>query len=211
MSTPAVNLGSHPALIVVDMQNGFCVAQGFMDKIGLGYEPSGAVIQPIARLLDSARAAGIPVFFTRYSLNADYSDAGLLLEVFPQILGTGGMVRETWDADVVDALTPLPGEVVLDKTRYSAFYDTDLEERLRALGVDTVIVCGVTTNICVESTVRDAFFRDIRVVVPSDATAAVTPALHEGALEDFRYGFGQVATVEEIGAALAALPAATAR
>jgi ureidoacrylate peracid hydrolase len=203
-----VNLGKSPALIVIDMQNGFCVANGFMDQIGLGYEASASVIEPIGRLVEASRAAGIPIVFTRYSLNEDYSDGGLLMEVFPQIKGTGGMVRHTWDADVVAALEPLPGEIVLDKTRYSAFYDTDLEERLRTLGVDTVIVCGVTTNICVESTVRDAFFRDIRTVVPSDGTAAVTPALHEGALEDFRYGFGQVGTVDEIAAALAALPAA---
>jgi ureidoacrylate peracid hydrolase len=203
-----VNLGKSPALIVIDMQNGFCVAEGFMNQIGLGYEASASVIEPIGRLLEAARAATIPIVFTRYCLNADYSDAGLLLEVFPQIEGTGGMVRATWDADVVAALAPRPGEIVLDKTRYSAFCETDLEEQLRALGVDTVIVCGVTTNICVESTVRDAFMRDIRCVVPSDATAAVTPALHEGALEDFRYGFGQVVTVDEIAGALAALPSA---
>ena len=205
MSDTAVNLGSKPALIVIDMQNGFCVANGFMDQIGLGYEASASVIEPIADLVGAARTAGIPIVFTRYVLNDDYSDAGLLLEVFPQILGTGGMVRNTWDGDVIDALKPQPGDIVLDKTRYSAFYETDLEQQLRALGVDTVIVCGVTTNICVESTVRDAFFRDIRCVVPSDGTAAVTPALHEGALEDFRYGFGQVATVGEIKQALAAL------
>ena len=210
MSATTVNLGKKPALIVIDMQNGFCVAQGFMDQIGLGYEASASVIEPIAELVGQARAAGIPIVFTRYVLNDDYSDAGLLLEVFPQILGTGGMVRNTWDGDVIDALAPRPGEIVIDKTRYSAFFGTDLEQQLAALGVDTVIVCGVTTNICVESTVRDAFFRDIRCVIPADGTAAVTPALHEGALEDFRYGFGQVGTVDEIVGALAALPA-TAR
>ena len=188
MSATTVNLGKKPALIVIDMQNGFCVAQGFMDQIGLGYEASASVIEPIADLLGQARAAGIPIVFTRYVLNDDYSD--------------GGMVRNTWDGDVIDALAPLPGEIVIDKTRYSAFFGTDLEQQLAALGVDTVIVCGVTTNICVESTVRDAFFRDIRTVVPSDATAAVTPALHEGALEDFRYGFGQVVTIAEIAVAL---------
>jgi ureidoacrylate peracid hydrolase len=68
----------------------------------------------------------------------------------------------------------------------------------------------VTTNICVESTVRDAFFRDIHVIVPSDGTAAVTPELHEGALRDFEYGFGQVATVAELEEALASLPQAVA-
>lgn len=206
-----MNLGTNPALVVIDMQNGFCGAKGFMNQIGLGYEPSAAAIEPIQRLLASAREARIPIFFTRYSLNDDFSDAGLLLEVFPAIQEAEGMVRGTWDADITDALTPQPGEVVIDKTRYSAFYDTDLEEQLRELGVDTLIVCGVTTNICVESTVRDAFFRDIRVVVPSDGTAAVTPELHEGALADFEYGFGTVTTVGELEQALAALPQAVPR
>ena len=206
-----MDIGKNPALIVIDMQNGFCVAGGFMDQIGLPYQGSARVAEPIGRLLEASRAAGIPVLFTRYSLKPDYSDAGLLLDLFPQIVGTGGLVRDSWDAAVIEALAPLPGETVIDKTRYSAFYDTDLEERLRALGTDTVIVCGVTTNICVESTVRDAFFRNIRTVVPSDGTAAVTDAMHEGALEGFRYGFGQVATVDEIAAALAELPVAAAR
>lgn len=197
------------ALVVIDMQNGFCSEDGFMNKIGLDWTSSAAAAAPIRRLLDGAREAGLPVFFTRYSLNEDYSDAGLLLEVFPQIRGTGGMVRGSWDAEVIDELAPRSDEVVIDKTRYSAFYETDLEERLRALGVEAVVVCGVTTNVCVESTVRDAFFRDFRIIVPSDATAAVTPELHEAALEDFRYSFGQVVEVDEILQALASARAGT--
>jgi len=201
-----VRLGQKPALIVIDMQNGFCDPDGFMNKIGLDYTTSAGAIEPISRLLTAARRASVPIFFTRYSLNADYSDAGLLLELFPAIKDAGGMIRGTWDADIVEALAPRDGEHVIDKTRYSAFYGTDLERQLGELGVDSLIVCGVTTNICVESTVRDAFFRDIRVIVPSDGTAAVTPELHEGALRDFEYGFGQVATVAELEAALASLP-----
>ena len=197
-----MDLGEKPALIVIDMQNGFCNAKGFMAQIGLAYEPSAEVIGPISRLLGAARRHGIPVYFTRYSLNADYSDGGLLMEVFPAIKGTGGLVRDSWDAAIVDELEPVEGEVVLDKTRYSAFFGTDLEERLRAEGVDSLIVCGVTTNICVESTVRDAFFRDIRPIVPEDGTAAVAPELHESSLEDFRYGFGQVVSIAEIEEAL---------
>lgn len=207
----AVDLGNRPAVIVIDMQNGFCDPEGFMNKIGLGYEASAVAIEPISRLLQAARAAQIPVLFTRYSLNEDYSDAGLLLDIFPAIKDAGGMIRDSWDADVTDALKPLPGETVIDKTRYTAFYGTDLEDRLRELGVDTLIVCGVTTNVCVESTVRDAFFRDIRVIVPADGTAAVTPELHEGALRDFEYGFGTVTTVAELEQALAALPQSVAR
>ncbi len=192
-----------PGLIVIDMQNGFCSEGGFMGKIGLDWSTSAEAIGPVGRLLEAAREAGAPVYFTRYSLNEDYSDAGLLLEVWPAIEGTGGLVRGSWDAEVVDALAPAENETVIDKTRYSAFYDTDLHQRLRDDGVETLIVCGVTTNVCVESTVRDAFFRDIRVVVPSDGTAAVTPELHEAALDGFRYGFGTVDSVDAVAAALA--------
>ena len=105
-----VDLGRNPALIVIDMQNGFVDPEGFMNKIGLDYTSSAAAIEPVSRLLEAAREAGIPVFFTRYSLNEDYSDAGLLLEVFPQIKGTGGMVRGSWDAEVCDALAPFSVE-----------------------------------------------------------------------------------------------------
>lgn len=202
-----MQLSPNTALIVVDMQNGFCEDAGFMARIDFDISTSRAAIGPVRRLVDAAHAAGVPVFFTRYTLNPDYSDGGLLLEVLPQVEGTGGMVRDTWDAEVVAELAPGPQDRVIDKTRYSAFYGTDLEEQLRALGIDTVVVCGVTTNVCVESTVRDAFFRDIRVVVPSDATAAVTPELHEGALRNFTYCFGPVVTTAEVVEALQALPA----
>lgn len=100
-----VDLGSRPALIVIDMQNGFCHPDGFMNKIDLDYTASEAAVEPISRLLAASRAARIPIFFTRYSLNEDYSDAGLLLEVFPAIKEARGMIRQTWDADVVDELT----------------------------------------------------------------------------------------------------------
>lgn len=203
-----MKLTDKTALIVVDMQNGFCHEDGFMNKIGLDWTTSRDAIGPVKRLIDAAHSSGMPVFYTRYTLNEDYSDAGLMREVFPQIMDARGMIRDTWDADIVDDLAPAASDRIIDKTRYSAFYDTDLEEQLRALGIDTVIVCGVTTNVCVESTVRDAFFRDIRIVVPSDGTAAVSPELHEGALRDFEYSFGPVVTVDELEKAMAAQPSA---
>jgi ureidoacrylate peracid hydrolase len=206
-----MQISSNTALIIVDMQNGFCHEDGFMNKIGLDWTTSRDAIGPVNRLATAMRAKGRPVFYTRYTLNADYSDSGLLPEIYPQIVEVKGMVRDTWDAEIVDELAPEPGDRVVDKTRYSAFYGTDLEEQLRGLGVDTVIVCGVTTNVCVESTVRDAFFRDIRVVVPEDATAAVSPELHEGSLNDFRYAFGPVVTVAELEQAIGALSEVVAR
>lgn len=198
-------LSPHCALIVVDMQNGFCHDDGFMHTVGLDHTTSMAAIGPVSRLVSAARAAEVPIFFIVYELNADYSDAGLLVERRPAIVAARGMVRGTWDAQIVDELTPLPGDRVISKTRHSAFYRTDLEEQLAALGIDTVIVCGVTTNVCVTSTVRDAYFRDVRVTVPSDATAAVTPAFHDGALADVEYSYGTVTSVAELEAELAQL------
>lgn len=198
-----MNLNGHPALVVVDMQNGFCKAGGFMDKVGLDYRPSQAVIGPVSRLLSTFREAGLPVIFTRYWLNADYSDAGLLSELLPAAKEHGGMVRETWDGDLVDELAPQPGDEVLDKTRHSAFYETDFDARLKRLGIDTLVICGVTTNVCVEATARDGFARDYRIVLVSDASAAVTPEMHTGTLRTIEYCMGDVATVEQVRAALA--------
>ncbi len=206
-----MELRAKTALIIIDMQNGFCHEDGFMNKIGLDWTTSRDAIGPVKQLAAAARAADLPVFYTRYTLNPDYSDAGLITEIFPEIIEAKGMVRDTWDAEIVDDLAPQPGDRVVDKTRYSAFYDTDLEQQLRDLKTEALIVCGVTTNVCVESTVRDAFFRDIRVIVPSDATAAVTPELHEGALEDFRYSFGPVVTVAELEEAMQAMTTSVAR
>jgi ureidoacrylate peracid hydrolase len=201
-----MQLASHPALVVVDMQNGFVSEGGFMQKIGLDTSSAVAAVPQIKRLLDAARAAGIPVVFSRYSLNADYSDAGLMLELYPSIEGTGGMVRDTWDAAIVDELTPAEGEIVVDKTRYSAFFGTNLKEQLDELGVDQLIITGVTTNVCVEGTGRDAFAHDFKVIMVSDATGAATVELHEGTLASVAYGMGTVATVAEVEQALAELP-----
>jgi ureidoacrylate peracid hydrolase len=199
-----IELSPTTALLVVDMQNGYCHADGFMAKIGLDFRPSRDAVAPVTRLVAAVRAAGLPVFLIAYELSADYSDAGLLAKRRPQIKEAGGMIRGSWDAAIVDALAPAPGDRVLTKTRHSAFYGTDLEDQLAALSVDTVIVCGVTTNVCVESTVRDAYFRDIEVLVPSDATAAVTPEMHTSALRNFQYSYARVTTVAELEQALAA-------
>lgn len=198
----------HPALVVVDMQNGFCRSEGFMAKLGLDHTPSAAVIEPVTRLVALARDAGLPVVFTRYWLKPDYSDAGLLLEQLPAVRDHGGMVRETWDGDLIDELHPQPGDELLDKTRHSAFYDTDFDDRLRRLGVDTLIICGVTTNVCVEATARDGFHRDYRIVLVSDACAAVTPEMHQGTLTTIEYCIGEVTTVDALAATLAGRAAA---
>lgn len=197
-----VGIGKNPALIVVDMQNGFCDPQGHRSRIGLGHESDAAVVKPIRRLLEAARHARVPVFFTKFALKADYSDAGLLLEKWPELREAEALVSGTWGVEIVPELQPLEGENVIEKTRHSAFFGTDLETCLRAAEVDTLIVCGVTTNICVESTVRDAFCRDFRVIVPADGTSAPTREMHERGLLNVSFAFGAVTSVSDLVEAL---------
>jgi ureidoacrylate peracid hydrolase len=191
-------IGNKPALIIVDMQNGFCHVDGSMQKSGLDHTACAAIIGNISHLVNAWRAADLPVVWTRYCLHADYSNAGRLFDLFPGMKSAAAIVNGTWDAALVTELQPQPDEIVVDKTRYSAFHSTDLADRLRDVGTDTIVVCGVTTNICVEGTARDGFALDFHIVVVEDGTASVTPALHEGALRNITYGFGEVKSVSEL-------------
>jgi len=107
-----------------------------------------------------------------------------------------------WDAEIIEDLAPGPDDFVIDKSRYSAFYGTRLEPVLNGLGVRSLVLCGVTTNICVETTARDASQRDYRVFVVSDATGELTRERHENALAILDYGFGWVVSVRDVVATL---------
>jgi nicotinamidase-related amidase len=135
-------------------------------------------------------------------LRPDYKDAGLLGEVYPALKESGAMVVGTRDWEIADELKPTPEDVILDKQRYSSFYNTNLEVLLRGLGVTLLVVTGVTTNICVESTIRDAFFRDFKVTVIEDCVGAVDELMQQGPLHSVRYGFGDVMMSDEFIAAI---------
>ena len=202
---PALERGK-VALIVVDMQNGFIFDEGVLPKMGLDNAHLKPTVEPVRSLVEACHREGVPVIFTRYVLRRDYTDAGCFAELFPSAKEVGALASGTWDVEVLDELGARADDFIVDKTRYSAFYNTDMEVILRGLGVSTVIVCGVTTEICVESTIRDAFFRDYRIVVPSDAVAAIDPVRHEGALRTIAYGFGAVTTTGELLEILAGAP-----
>jgi nicotinamidase-related amidase len=180
------------ALIVVDMQNGFCDKRGFMCQLGLDIDQCIAAVKPLRKVLQRCRELEIPVIFTRYWLRPDYKDAGLFEDLFPGSHQIQAMVAGTWDADIFDELAPIEGEYIIDKQRYSAFYETNLDLILRDLGTTMTVITGVTTNICVESTVRDALFRNYKPVILEDCTGAVDELMAKGALHTFRYGMGDV-------------------
>ncbi|KAF2096145.1 Isochorismatase hydrolase [Rhizodiscina lignyota] len=198
-----VELQSKPALIVVDMQNGFCSPEGSFAKLGFPVAAQTAIVPAIQKLLTACRARGIPVFYSREGWNEDYSDSGILLasQFFAPIKELKGFIRDTWDYDIIDDLKPAASDIILHKPRPSCFLMTDFAEQLEQRGINQLIVTGVGTNVCVECTVRDAWQLGFYTVTVSDATAAVSQEEHDGTLRNLKY-FGGTATVAEVIEAL---------
>jgi ureidoacrylate peracid hydrolase len=174
------------AVIVVDMQNDFASPGGMFDRAGIDVGGIQKIVDPIATVLDAARAARMLVVYLKMGFQPDLTDSGaphsptwlkhVPFGVGAAVLAPDGtpsriLVRDTWNTDIVDELTPHDDDIVLYKNRYSGFYNTGLDELLRDRGIDTLIVVGATTSVCVESTVRDATFRDYRCLVVEDCVA----------------------------------------
>jgi nicotinamidase-related amidase len=195
------------AFLAVDFQNDFCKPDGFFAGAGHDVAPCEAAAARTRALLAQVRAAGIPVVFTRsvgekpeyrlpplrYRRPRDSADfqAG--------VGGTKVFAPGSWGAQVVDELAVEPGDVVLEKRRFDAFLGTDLEELLRDRGVDTVVLTGVTTNCCVDSTARSAFVRGFATLVLSDCVAAFgnERELHDSSLRNLELFCAVVATSDE--------------
>lgn len=195
---------SKSALVVVDMQNGFCFKGGSCDRIGLPVERLEPAIEPCRKLIEAARRAKVPVIYTRYVYRADFRDGGVLVdELMPALREHKALVVGSHDAAIVPQLTPQPGDYVLDKNRPSSFYGTPLESWLNGLGVEDLVVCGVTTNCCVETTVRDASQRDYRTFVVEDAVAEFDEERHRVALRSMAMLFAFTSTVDQVSTAWA--------
>jgi len=187
------------ALLVVDMQNGFCHPEGSFARTGMGLEGADAAVRHAAVAVAQARRAAVPVVFTRHLYRPGRADEGrALTRNSPALAGVGGLAAGSWDADVVAELGCGPDDLVVDKVRFDAFQWTSLEPLLRGLGVDELVVCGVVTNICVETTVRSAFMRDFAVTLLADCCAAKTRRLHELSIEVLTsYQLAEIASITE--------------
>lgn len=195
-----LQLDSAPALIVVEMQNGFCHKQGSFAKMGMPTDPT-AIVPKINELRSAFRGANLPIFFLRTAYNADYSnrrsrDRGNSVERLQ------GLIRGAWDADILDELKPQPEpeEFTVDKTRNSGFFRTALEDLLKGRGVNHVILTGVGTDVCVESTARDAYQLDFAVTTVSDASGTCNESDHLAALHALRMFGGTASTAEVLEA-----------
>jgi ureidoacrylate peracid hydrolase len=196
------------ALLIIDMQNGFLDEKGSLARIGFPHEALQPAVQGCAQLVEAAREAGVPVIWTRYVYAPGLLDGGLLPnELVPAMKEVDSLVDGTWDAEIVPALVPREDEIIIDKSRPSSFYGTRLEPFLTSLGVRSLVLAGVTTNICVETTARDAGQRDYRTYVVRDATAEYDQARHEHALTTIGFTFGWVTTVSDVVKAWSEQPA----
>ncbi len=187
------------ALLVVDLQNAFCRPEGSFAQRGLVIAEVERVVVQCRRLVGHAARAGWLVVPTQLVYAADYHDAGLLVERHPALRTLGAYREGSFDAALVAGLGSLPGDAfVVRKTRYDPFQGTGLEAELRARGVRDVVVCGVTTNVCVESTVRSAHDLDFPVRLVEDAVASYDPALHRASLETLGRHFAARTTVDAL-------------
>jgi len=187
------------ALIVVDMQNGFIAPNGSCARIGLPVGRLTSAVEPCVRAVTAARAGGVPIVWTRYTYKADFSDGGFMVkEKLPGLATERALVGGTWDHAILDALAPRPNEFILDKNRPSSFHETSLQEHLQHLRISELVVCGVTTNCCVETTVRDASQRDYRTFVLHDAVAEYDENRHRESLNCMNMLFAHLINVEQL-------------
>ena len=213
---------SRTAVIVVDMQNDFGAEGGMFARAGIDISAIRGVVGPVRRVLTAARRSGIQVVYLKMAFRPDLSDAGppdtptwhkhLRFGVGDRVTAPDGsesrvLVRDTWNTDIVDELAPEKGDIVLYKHRYSGFYETDLDSELRRLGIESLIFTGCTTSVCVESTLRDAMFRDYHCLLLEDCTAEPvgneSPRTnHDASLLLVQTIFGRTARSDDLVAAL---------
>jgi ureidoacrylate peracid hydrolase len=176
------------ALLVVDMQ------QFFLNPASPTFTCGGLAILPtVKRLLDAFRKAGRPVIYTRHVHNPDRSDAGIM-----EWWWKGMCLEGSPESQVHPDIFPLPNEKVIAKHRYSAFYNTDLETVLRVLKIEDLVIAGIMTNMCCESTARDAYYRDYRVFFPADGTGSINEEMHVASLLNLSFGFAFVTAADPI-------------
>jgi len=179
------------ALLVIDMQRDFLDPRGYAARAGLDIARLRSTVAPVQALLTAARGSGMRVLFTREGHRPDVSDCPATKRARSRAagaeIGSAGplgrlLVRGEYGHDLIDECQPAAGDVVIDKPGYSAFHQTDLDQILRANGMTTLIVCGVTTEVCVHTTVRAATDLGYHCITVADACAASEAHLQQPAL-----------------------------
>jgi ureidoacrylate peracid hydrolase len=195
----------YAALIVVDVQNDFVSPEGSASKRGEDVGAAMAMIPNLTGLIDQARKVGLTIIYIR-TTHSDWTDTASWVYRTSQKSGLSTCREDSWGAEFYDGIAPLPTERVVIKHRYSAFINTDLNTVLKARGIQSVLVCGVATNVCVETTARDGYMYDYYVTMIDDCSAAYDAKLHMSTLENIRRHFGLVASSNQIIETWSGLP-----
>jgi ureidoacrylate peracid hydrolase len=190
---------SHTAVLVVDMQRAFMDNNDSFGRIGADVTPLRAAIPGTIQLVDLARSSDVPVIFTRYVYSAGMVDFGPVRKPMDgKRIAANSLGYGTDEIEIIKELNVRPNEVIIDKSRPSSFYGTRLEPVLTGMGIRNLVICGVTTNICVESTARDAGQRDYGTYVVRDAVAEFTPERNHYALFAIDWSFGHVVDIADV-------------
>jgi nicotinamidase-related amidase len=203
---------SRTALVVIDMQRDFLEPGGFGELLGNDVSLLRSAIGPTRRVLEAARSAGLTVIHTREGHRPDLADCppNKLTRNGATFIGTDGpmgrvLVRGEVGHDIVAELSPQPGEPVIDKPGKGSFHATDLDAILRSRGIETLLVCGVTTEVCVHTTVREANDRGYSCIVLEDCVASYFPEFQRVGIAMFEAQGAIFAWVSDSAAALDAL------
>ena len=207
------------AIVVIDMQNAYASRGGYLDLAGFDIGGAEQVISQSAKVLETARAAGMPVIYFQNGWDPDYVEAGgpgspnwhksnalKTMRAHPELQGSL-LARGSWDYELVDGLAPKPGDIRLHKTRYSGFFNSQLDSVLRSRGIRNIVFVGIATNVCVESTLRDGFFLEYFGIMLEDATHQAGPEfLQKAAVYNVETFFGWVSTVADFCGAFGQIP-----
>jgi len=204
------------AVVVVDMQNAYASPNGYLDLAGFDISGAKAAITAIQDVVSVARGAGVPVIFFQNGWDADYVEAGgpgspnwhksnalKTMRKRPELQGKL-LAKGGWDYALVDDLQPKPGDIVVPKTRYSGFFNSQFDSILRARGIRNLVFCGIATNVCVESTLRDGFHLEYFGVMLEDATHQAGPEyIQKASVFNIETFFGWVSSASDFRRAFA--------
>jgi ureidoacrylate peracid hydrolase len=197
------------ALVVVDMQNSYATPGGYVDTAGFDISGAQGVIAKINQAIDAARAGGVLVVFLQNGWDAAYVEAGgpgspnwyksnalKTMRRKPEFAGKF-LAKGGWDHELIEAIKPQPGDIVVAKTRYSGFFNSTLDSSLRARGIRNLVFTGIATNVCVESSLRDAFHLEYFAVMLEDATHELGgQPIQQASVYNVETFFGWVSTVD---------------
>ncbi|KAF1069609.1 pyrimidine utilization protein B [Variovorax sp.] len=210
---------SDTALVVVDMQNAYASLGGYVDSAGFDISGAQGTIAGIVRAIAAARAAGLLVVFLQNGWDAGYVEAGgpgspnwhksnalKTMRARPELQGRF-LAKGGWDYELIDEMKPQPGDIVVPKTRYSGFFNSTLDSTLRSRGIRHLVFTGIATNVCVESTLRDAFHLEYFAVMLEDATHELGgPAIQQASVYNVETFFGWVSSVDHFCRSFAPAP-----